>query len=122
MEEFFGIQRQLGRRNDNPDLAKFGYNNNTVRIQTDVYFSTGNIQGKYNKINSWIEVSDETVSKPKIINWIKWFLKHSHSFVPSPISDWGGLKFQKKWVKGQLILGVISLSLAIIVTDTAIAF
>ena len=68
MEEFFGIQRQLGRRNDNPDLAKFGYNNNTVRIQTDVYFSTGNIQGKYNKINSWIEVSDETVPKPKIIN------------------------------------------------------
>ena len=30
VEEYFGIERQLGRRNDNPDIAKFGYNDNTI--------------------------------------------------------------------------------------------
>ena len=71
VEEYFGIQRQLGRRNDNPNMAKFGYNDNTVRIQRDVYFTSGNMQGKHNKINSWIKVSDETIPKPKIRKRIK---------------------------------------------------
>ena len=30
-------------------MAKFGYNVNTVRIQRDAYFISGNMQGKYNK-------------------------------------------------------------------------
>ena len=62
VEECFDIQRQLGKRNDNPDMAKFGYNDNTVRIQKDVSFISGNIQGKYNERNSWIEVSHETIT------------------------------------------------------------
>ena len=33
-------------------MVKFGYNDNTIRIQRDVYFTPGNVQGKYNKINS----------------------------------------------------------------------
>ena len=32
----------------------------------EMYFTFRNIQGKYNKRNSWIEVSDETIPKPKI--------------------------------------------------------
>ena len=32
IEEYFGSQRQLGRRSDNPDLQMFGYNDNTIRI------------------------------------------------------------------------------------------
>ena len=52
VEEYFGIWRQLGRRSDNPDMVKLGYNDNTIRIQRDVYFTSGNVQGKYNKINS----------------------------------------------------------------------
>ena len=33
LEEFFGTQRQMLRRNENPDLNTFGYNCNAVRIQ-----------------------------------------------------------------------------------------
>ena len=79
------------------------------------------MQGKYNKRNPWIEVSNETIPKPKIGKRIKWFPKHSQSFVPSPISERGGLSFRKMG-KGQLISGVIFSFLAIIVTDTAFAF
>ena len=45
-------------------MAEFGYNVNTFRIQKDVYFTFRNMQGKYNKRNSWIEVMDETIPKP----------------------------------------------------------
>ena len=31
LEEYFGSQRKLGRRNDNPEIKTFGYNNNTLR-------------------------------------------------------------------------------------------
>ena len=101
-------------------MAKFGYNANIIRIQRNVYLILGNMQRKYNKRNSWIEVSDETIPKLKIRKWIKWFPKCSHSFVPSPISEQGGLNFQKMG-KGELILGVISSFLVINVTDTAFA-
>ena len=33
LEEYFGNQRKLGKRNDNPDMKMFGYNNNTIRVQ-----------------------------------------------------------------------------------------
>ncbi|KAK3727599.1 hypothetical protein QZH41_005923 [Actinostola sp. cb2023] len=33
VEEYFGKQRKIGRRSDNPDIHRFGYNNNTIRIQ-----------------------------------------------------------------------------------------
>ena len=54
-------------------MGKFGYNVNRIRIriQRDVYFMSGNMQRKYNKRNSWIEVSDETIPKPKIRKGIK---------------------------------------------------
>ena len=54
-------------------MAKFGYNVNRIRIriQRDVYFILGNMQRKYNKRNSWIEVSDETIPKLKIRKGVK---------------------------------------------------
>ena len=30
VEEFFGKQRQLGRRSDNPDINQFGHNSNDI--------------------------------------------------------------------------------------------
>ena len=42
-------------------MKKPGYND-----IDETYFTFRNIQGKYNKRNSWIEVCDETMSKPKI--------------------------------------------------------
>ena len=47
-------------------MSKFGYNVSAIRIQSDVYFTSGNMQRKYNKRNSWIEVSVGTIPKPKI--------------------------------------------------------
>ena len=47
-------------------MVKFGYNDNTIRIQRDVYFTSGNMQRKYNKRYSWIKVSYETILKPEI--------------------------------------------------------
>ena len=32
LEEYFGKQRQMGRRADNPDMHQFGYNNNARAI------------------------------------------------------------------------------------------
>ena len=52
-------------------MAKFGYNVNTIRIQRDFYFISENMQRKYNERNSWIEVSNETIPKPKIRKRIK---------------------------------------------------
>lgn len=36
VEEYFGSQRKLGRRNDNPDIRTFGYNDNSIRIQRSI--------------------------------------------------------------------------------------
>ena len=42
VQEYFGIRRQLGRRNNNPDIVKSGYNDNTIRIQKDASFTSEN--------------------------------------------------------------------------------
>ena len=54
-------------------MAKFGYSVNRIRIriQRHVYFISADMQRKYNKRNSSIEVSDETIPKPKIRKGIK---------------------------------------------------
>eukprot|EP00795_Rhopilema_esculentum_P004054 gene4054-20230_t len=44
VQEYFGGQRKLGRRSDNPDLYAFGYNNNALYIQRTIY-TTGNARG-----------------------------------------------------------------------------
>ena len=47
-------------------MSRFGYSDNTIRIQGDVSFTSGKMQRKQNKRNSWIDISYETVQKPKI--------------------------------------------------------
>ena len=47
-------------------MAKFGYDVSKIRNHRDVYFTSGNMQGKYNKRSSWVEISDKTIPKPKI--------------------------------------------------------
>jgi len=66
LEEYFGRQRSLGRRNDNPTLREFGYNANTLRMQRSVAPVTGNTRGAYKqkRIVSWQTV-DETPLKPR---------------------------------------------------------
>ena len=37
LEEYFGNQGKLGRRNDDPDMKMFGYNNNTISVGDMLY-------------------------------------------------------------------------------------
>ena len=64
-EEYFSAQRQHGRRNENPDLYEFGYNDNILRIQKEVSKSSGNYRGKYVHNKSWESVTDEPIPKRK---------------------------------------------------------
>ena len=53
----------LGRRCDNPDLAQFGFNDNTIRIQRNVSYTSGNTRGKYDNKRSLEEISNKVVPK-----------------------------------------------------------
>ena len=67
VEEHFGRQRSLGRRNDNPNLWQFGYNENTIRIQRSVTPVTGNTSGghKQKRQVSWSTVDNSPLAKRK---------------------------------------------------------
>lgn len=54
LEEYFGNQRKLGRRSDNPDMRQFGYNNNTIRVQRAVTCQSGNTRGRKDKNKAWV--------------------------------------------------------------------
>ena len=63
IEEYFGNQRQLGRRSDNSDLQIFGYNDNTIRIQKNVSCSCGNTRRRYDKRKNWVNTDNTPVPK-----------------------------------------------------------
>ena len=60
VEEYFGSQRKLGRRNDNPDICTFGYNDNTIRVQRTISCNSGNnTRGRQDKCRAWEQVTDD---------------------------------------------------------------
>ena len=65
VEEYFGRQRAHGRRNDNPNLYQFGYNDNTIRIQRTVTPVMGNTRGahKGKRKPCWNNVDDTPLAK-----------------------------------------------------------
>ena len=63
VEEFFGSERALGRRSDNPDILEFGYNANTIRVQRHISCTTGNTSGRNDSKKKWNDVSDDPVPK-----------------------------------------------------------
>ena len=65
VEEYFGNQRKLGRRSDNPDMFTFGYNTNTLQIQREVSLTSGNTRGRKDKGKAWENVSEDAVPKRK---------------------------------------------------------
>ena len=65
LEEYFGNQRKIRNRSDNPDLYQFGYNDNTIRVQLQVSHTSGNTRGRYDKKRAWENVTDELVPKRK---------------------------------------------------------
>lgn len=59
VEEYFGKQRQLGRRSDNPDIRQFGYNSNTIRIERSISCQSGNTKGRKDRKKAWEQVTDD---------------------------------------------------------------
>ena len=58
VEEYFGNQRMLGRRCDNPDIRTFGYNDNTIRIQRRISLDSGNTCGGH-KQEKWVNIIND---------------------------------------------------------------
>ena len=53
LENYFGRQRAIGRRKDNPSVRDIGYNDNTIKSQFSVRPIAGNVRGtgKFNNID-----------------------------------------------------------------------
>ena len=49
VKEYLGRQRSLGKRNNNPTLHQFGYNDNTIRIRRTTATIMGNTRGAQTK-------------------------------------------------------------------------
>ena len=63
LEDYFGHQRERGRRSDNPTAQQFGYNDLTIAAQRDIApVIRGNVGGRYEKVK-WHTVSDAPVHK-----------------------------------------------------------
>lgn len=65
LEEYFGNQRKLGRRSDNPDIRLIGYNDNAIRIQRSISCQSGNTRGRKDKSKAWVNVTDDPVPRKK---------------------------------------------------------
>ena len=62
--DYFGHQREQGRRSDNPTAQQFGYNVLTTASQQDTAaVIRGNVGGCYEKRYKRYKVSDEPVKK-----------------------------------------------------------
>ena len=63
LKDYFGHQREKGRRTDNPTAQQFGYNDLTIASQRDIApVIRGNVGGRYEKVK-WHQVKEEPVKK-----------------------------------------------------------
>ena len=71
LEKYFGHQRGIGQRNDNPTVFQFGYNDNIIRMQRSV-----NIRSTYKnkRTNSWNDVDNQFLPKSEITFCVDLFL------------------------------------------------
>lgn len=67
LEEYFGRQRSLGRRNDNPTMFQLSYQANVIRIQRCIVPVKGNTEGRHRgkRVRSWSIVDNEPLDKRK---------------------------------------------------------
>ena len=77
LEEYFGNQRKIGRRSENPDVKEFGYNDNTIRIQRNVSHTSGNTRGQFGRKRPWDNVTNEKVPKKQRNNGRKYKYNNS---------------------------------------------
>ena len=68
LENYFGRQRAIGRRKDNPSIRDFGYNDNTIKSQFSVRPINGNVQSNSNNI---IDIENNLLPKRKSLIQIK---------------------------------------------------
>ena len=62
LENYFGKQRAIGRRCDNPTVRDFSYNDNTIKSQFSARPIAGNVQGPVGKFT---RISEEPLPKIK---------------------------------------------------------
>ncbi len=65
LENYFGRQRSIGHRRDNPNLRSVGYNDNIIKSQFSITPIAGNVQSGSTKMNV---ISDEPLPKRKKSN------------------------------------------------------
>ena len=67
LEEYFGHQRERGRRSDNPDAVQFGYNDRILQVQRNAgLVSRGNVGARRMEGESrWPTIRDEPLPKKK---------------------------------------------------------
>ena len=66
LEEYFGNQRQRGRRSDNPDASQFAYNDRALDVQHNVMpIKAGNTGNRSAEKSKWNEVIEEPLDKAK---------------------------------------------------------
>lgn len=64
VEEYFGYQRVIGYRNDNPNLFEFGYNTNALSVQRKILPAViSNVAGRHSRKQN---ISDEVDDTPLI--------------------------------------------------------
>ena len=51
LENYFGRQRAIGHRRDNPTVRDAGYNDNTMKSQYSVRPIAGNVRANFHKFN-----------------------------------------------------------------------
>lgn len=67
LENFFGIQRQAGKSNENPNAAQFFKNTDTIRVISAIWIDdiTGNCRGQNSKKQADFEAAKLPLCKRK---------------------------------------------------------
>ena len=65
LENYFGRQRAIGRRGDNPTVRDVGYNDNTIKTQFSIRPIAGNVGGNSNQFNI---IDDTPLPKRRPVN------------------------------------------------------
>ena len=66
IQEYFGSQQKIRRRNDNPDIQMFGYRDSTIRIQQSVKILVcGHTRGKKDERKAWVNARNDALPKKK---------------------------------------------------------
>ena len=63
VEQYFGKQRGIGRRSDNPTIYAFGYNDNTIRMQRSNLQIQGNTKGQSSTKKQWRDVDNRELPR-----------------------------------------------------------